>query len=523
MQRGMLMIDLKDTIQKYPLMTAGEKAQFLKQFTDDREFIVKVYDLAGQGLDRLILRVLTDTVKKKQVAEKLYLLEKKHFMIKAMLLSQDPKVRKNAAELIGACCAKDYSDTLTDALEKEDTEFVRPSILLAMGKTGDPVIYEYLRQYTLKSTVEKHREEEKAALSKALSMFLCEEAKVVMPHTEGFPILLTCALGHAELTREELEENETVYKDYPLLEDTLIVRTKSFTDVFANRTFYEALILLGKCPPTPQGLEAFLKNPKFGQAIQKLYQYKTLSYRIEVKGRRLKHEERIKIIETAARLIDIPGLSNNPSSYSFELRILVDQAQTIFLVKPSPALDQRFSYRLQTLPASIHPVTAACIMRYIFPYLKRNSEVLDPFCGSGTMLFERSKIKGFSSLTGTDNQKYAIASAKQNETIAKTGAKFVLTDILAYRPEKRYDEIISNMPFGHRVGSHENNEQLYEGFVKGMQDLLRPKGTAFLFTNDKNLLRDLLNQNGQYTIKSETVFNSGNLHPSLFIVEKSYQ
>lgn len=521
MRLGIPMSDLIDRIQKYPLMTSVEKAQFLKLFTDNGALTDQIYHLAGQGLDRLILRVLTDGVKKKQVAEKLYFLENKYAKVKGMLASDDPKVRKNAAEFIGACCAANYGDILTDTLEKEDTEFVRPSILLALGKTGDPKIHDYLQHYSLKNTVEKHRNEEKAALSKALSLLLCEDPKVVMPSTEGFPLLLTCAAGHLELTREEFEENEINYKDYPLLDNTLIVRTTSYKDVFACRTFYEAFVWLGKCPPTLHGLESFFHHPKFEQTIQKLYHGKQLSYRIEVKGSRLKHEERIKIIETAAKAIDIPSLVNSPSSYSFELRIIAGQAQFLLLIKPSPALDQRFSYRLKTLPASIHPVTAACIMRYIFPYLKRNADVLDPFCGSGTILFERSKIKGYASLTGTDNKKYAVVSAKQNETAAKTGAKFILTDILAYKPEKRYDEIISNMPFGHRVGSHEDNTQLYLGFVKALHGLLRPKGTAFLFTNDKKLLKDLINQNGQFSIRDETVFNSGNLHPSLFIIERS--
>lgn len=515
------MTDLKDAIQKYPLMCANEKTQFLKLLSENKELIAELYNLAGKGMDRLVLRALSDAVKKKQPAEEFCRLEKKNFKIKNMLASEDAKVRKNSAELIGACCAPEYSDDLQWALEKEKTEFVRPSIILALGKTGNPKIRDYLAQYTLRNTVEKHIEDEKCALAKALSLLSAAEPEAVMPDAQGFPLLLTCAQGHAELTREELEENEMDFKDYPLLPDTLIVRTTDYRYVFRNRTFYEALILLGKCPRTPQGLEAFLKNPKFSDSIEKLYKGKMLSYRIEVKGNRLKHEARVKLIETAAKAIEIPWITNSPSSYSFELRILAQPEQYILLVKPSPTLDQRFSYRMNTLPASIHPVTASCIMRCIFPYLKRNADVLDPFCGSGTMLFERAKIKGYASLTGTDNQKYAIACAKKNESAAKSHARFLLTDILDYKPDKQFDEIISNMPFGHRVGSHENNETLYEGFVKMLPGLLRPKGVAFLLTNDKKLLADLVSQNGMLKTKDEIVFNSGNLHPSLFIIKKA--
>ena len=137
------------------------------------------------------------------------------------------------------------------------------------------------------------------------------------------------------------------------------------------------------------------------------------------------------------------------------------------------------------------------------------------------MLFERALLKPCASLTGTDKEKYAISCAKQNESIAKTGAHFLLADILEFKPMERYDEIISNMPFGHRVGSHESNEALYRGFVKAMDGLLKPKGTAFLFTNDKALLRELIEKDGNFSIINEMVFNAGNLHPSLFIIGRA--
>mgnify|MGYP002245200123 CR=1 FL=1 len=50
---------------------------------------------------------------------------------------------------------------------------------------------------------------------------------------------------------------------------------------------------------------------------------------------------------------------------------------------------QRFSYRKNVVAASIHPSLAAMLVSLAKPYLKENAQILDPFCGVGTMLIER--------------------------------------------------------------------------------------------------------------------------------------
>lgn len=512
------MIDFKTIIRKYIDLPPAQRQELLLGLNEDAFALGRLYSLLSGKDSRMVLRILADACKKKQAALTLHTLETEQGLIKDQLKGSDAKARKTAASLIGLCCAENYTSSLLDALEKEETEFVRPSIILALGKTKSPKAYDYLKSYKPQGTVNKHRAEEAEALLKALSSLSPKKPQAVKPDIRGFSLLLTCSAGQTGLTKEELDEQEMRYWDYEYARDMLLVQTGDYQNVFACRTFFEALILLGKCPGNLQSLTAFLQNMKFKDSIKALFKGKARGYRIEVKGAGLKHEDRRKIIETALGAIDIPDVANSPSSYAFELRILAEKNLFIILIKPSDKLDTRFAYREKTLPASIHPVTAACIMRHIFPYLKRGAAVFDPFCGSGAMLFERSFIKPCTSLTGTDKEKYAISCAMHNERIAKTGAHFLHCDILEFEPMERYDEIISNMPFGHRVGTHENNEALYYGFVKAMDRLLKPKGTAFLFTNDKLLMRDLIQKDDTFKILNETVFNAGNLHPSLFII-----
>jgi 23S rRNA G2445 N2-methylase RlmL len=512
------MTDPSEVLKNYAEKPASQKPEILAQITP--KDVAAFYALLGRpGESRALLRLLVDAARKKPVSEALFSLEIKEGRIRALLADADAKVRKNAAALIGSVCAKEYAGALLNALQREETEFVLPSILLALGKTGDPEALETLKSYTPKSEVEKHREEERLALQKALSALGGGVKSLRIPDVSGFPVVITCPPGHIDLTMEELDEFGREYKNFSGFADALLVYPEKYGDLFRCRTFYEALVLLGKCKNTPESLKSFLTNPKFAESVFRLYGEGEIAYRIEVRG--VDHARRKEIIETALKAIAHPKLMNSPSNYSFELRLEAGKEQVCIFVKPSPELDTRFDYRTKTLPASISPATAAALMRYVYPYLKRDADAIDPFCGSGTMLFERAKIKPYRSLTGVDNQKYAVSCALANEAAAKAGARFVLKDILDFVPRMQYDEVLSNMPFGHRVGSHEGNEALYRGFTDALSRLLKSRGMAFLYTNDKRLFTETIGRGDAFTVVDEAVFPSGNLHPSLFILLKN--
>ena len=52
--------------------------------------------------------------------------------------------------------------------------------------------------------------------------------------------------------------------------------------------------------------------------------------------------------------------------------------------------DSRYDYRIKDLPASINPSSANMMLEEVRKYLKKDASVLDPFCGTSTMLIERS-------------------------------------------------------------------------------------------------------------------------------------
>lgn len=65
----------------------------------------------------------------------------------ALLSGGEPKTRKNAARLLGALSRERDADALALSLQAEDTRFVIPSILLALGNAGGGAARNALTSY----------------------------------------------------------------------------------------------------------------------------------------------------------------------------------------------------------------------------------------------------------------------------------------------------------------------------------------------------------------------------------------
>jgi 23S rRNA G2445 N2-methylase RlmL len=75
------------------------------------------------------------------------------------------------------------------------------------------------------------------------------------------------------------------------------------------------------------------------------------------------------------------------------------------------------------------------------------------------------------------------------------------------------------MPFGLRVSGHKSNIKLYKSFADKLEDLLKKDGRAFLFTQEKTLIREVLEK--KFKILKEENIETGGLCPALFILERA--
>jgi tRNA G46 methylase TrmB len=449
----------------------------------------RIYGMIIGEDQRAALKALADIAKKKLGQEELAPLVIAD--ADKLMTIDDDKARKSAYKIIGLCAPDACADKLFEALKREKTQFVRPSIILALGNTKQPE--RYLKNYVVEPGEPKHMQAEQDALKKALGKAAVPQQ---VPMKLRLPEWCTLTSIKPSALAAELKAKGADYRP-SRLRDAFEAPTAYINKL---RCFEDALFYVGKDGDYKAAADALNAIGCKGQF-----------YRIEAGA--VRPEKRREAIMAVSKGLAPYGYTDNPSAYAFELRLIKGNLYAKFA-------DHRFDYRKTSISASINPVTAASIMRLCEPYMSKDADVLDPFCGSGTMLIERAYLKPAKSLVGVDISGHAIKAACTNRRASGLRIALIHGDILGYGAAQ-YDEVIANMPFGIRVSGHTSNLKLYAGFADKLLELLRDGGYAFLLTQEKKLLREEIGKRQALSLIHEENFESGGLCPTLFIITKT--
>lgn len=446
--------------------------------------------------------------------------------VRKHLVSSSPKLRRNSARLIGQLSRSEQdAQLLIECLQSEEQRYVRPSLLLSLGSIGGEAAQAALDAYTpappADETELKHYNEECEALRLARVSAVAHEKHKFIGLDCPYEIELTSPDRLSEQLRDELDD--LGYRAYDVRRSSVLVNTDDYNGLFSARCFSEALFLIAR---------GISENPPTIARIAKEFMLNFMSsthdgkppyrYRIELMG---EIEDKTAYKHALRDLIDCDTLINAPSNYEVELRIVACGNASRLYLKLFTHRDDRFFYRKETIPASMHPSTAAAILRLAEEYLTINARVIDPCCGSGTLLIERGLLSPCAALTGVDISHAAIDAARKNANFAAIRgvkqAKFVCNDILRFECKRQYDELICNLPFGNRVGTHSSCEKLYEGLLNSFPLLLKRGGIAVLYTMEFTLLKALIRERpGIDLLKTERT-EAGGLNPMVFVLRSN--
>ena len=176
---------------------------------------------------------------------------------------------------------------------------------------------------------------------------------------------------------------------------------------------------------------------------------------------------------------------NDPSRYEVTFRLSESEGGVLRLgILFAGLRDDRFAYRRETVAGSIHPTDAAYVISAAMPYLAEEAQVLDPFCGAGTMIAERRKAGRIRSAFGVDLYGPAIEKARIN--VKADNVWFVHRDFFDYRQDHMFDEIITNMPFREDEDTAET-ALVYRRFFRRVPEYLRRDGTIVMVSHDPKI------------------------------------
>ncbi len=245
-----------------------------------------------------------------------------------------------------------------------------------------------------------------------------------------------------------------------------------------------------------------------------------LPYRFSLENVRITKQEFNDLLRLARERFSLQGLTDSPSSYAAMLRVEADDDATRIWLVPTFEADERFNYRVADVGASINPVVGACLARLV----RRGDAgmVVDPTCGSGTLLIERAKLDDGTMLAGIDISPTAIRAAAGNVIAAGLAAR------IAARPgdggdpttwPDRCEEVLANLPFGLRTEDR-NLDGLYRRIVGNIARTLAPGGRALLYTAHAKTLVALLRRTTKLKVTGERRVESGGLQIGVWLLEK---
>lgn len=416
--------------------------------------------------------------------------------------SEQPKVRKNVYRLIGALENERDVPILVHALETETTLFAVPSLLLALGRlNAKDALMGYRVPVSESRETDKHIAEITIAYEKATQRFVSVPDRSL--ETLDAPKEILCFAPRG-FQKELYDELSALGFSGRIQGDAVRVFTAEIAKVYRANCMTEALL--------PIAYDVALEPKAIAAAAKTCI---GTYYRIEIRGYL---KDRSGFIEKLKGLLD--G-HNNPSAYDCELRIDSRNDRCDLYWKLWNVKDARYPWRKGTIPASIHPAMAHALSRYALSLVKKERPfVFDPFCGSGSLLFACEEQASCHSLLGVDKSGTAVVTARENARAGNSKARFVCRDILHFEAKEGADLLISNLPFGNRVGSHRENEQLYERFLRRLPHYLADGGKAVLYTADAKLLERLLKNDPVLSLREKRRTAAGGLSPWIFVIDK---
>lgn len=174
---------------------------------------------------------------------------------------------------------------------------------------------------------------------------------------------------------------------------------------------------------------------------------------------------------------------------------------------------------MRRIPASTSPLIAAVLVHLL--NARSGDVAYDPFCGAGTLLVELYAQDPTLRLVGSDLSGGALAEATANLALFPTATLLRADASRLPLSTDSVDRVISNIPFGKRVGSHGGNTRLYPAFLTELTRVLRVDGRAVLLTEDKNLFRQSVQTTPELRITRDVQLASGGLHPSAYVLERT--
>lgn len=178
-------------------------------------------------------------------------------------------------------------------------------------------------------------------------------------------------------------------------------------------------------------------------------------------------------------------------------------------------------WRVCDWKGALNSAVAQAMVQFTRP--RAEDVFLNIACGSATLLVERVASSPARLAIGCDTDRLALACARQNIQASKQGARITLADWDAGSlplAGQSVDVICSDLPFGHDVGSHQENLALYPALLREAARVARAGARCVLLTHEIRLMSSLLDTSPDWAVDQVIQLSLTGLHPRIYILKK---
>ena len=409
-----------------------------------------------------------------------------------LLKDPDPKIRRNAALILGQTENEDVLAPVMEAWRTEKTLFVREDYLKAVEHLDYRPYMPQLRARLIEIEAGEGQADNRNQNSPEHSLWDNDK------HLAGEASQIRRMIERAGEKKRHIYAKPDPAPEL-LLVCNVFVRDGSLEELMQVRTWSEMLFPIPGARPIPaQEREAAecLHEMKVYGYLKYLHggEEGPYRYRVELKGKRELMERKGSFIRGVASRLDMlekGRIQNNDTDYEVELRLIERSDGTLApMLKLFTLKDRRFAYRKVSTAQSMAPVNAALVLRLAQSYLREGAQVLDPFCGTGTLLIERELILPSGTCYGIDTFGEAIEKARVNTgTIGHIN--YINRNFFDFTHAYAFDELITELPQeGSRVEADAGGVSFEERFLHKAAELLAEDAIVVVVTRSSKAMEE---------------------------------
>ena len=228
-----------------------------------------------------------------------------------------------------------------------------------------------------------------------------------------------------------------------------------------------------------------------------------------------------------SRALDLQLAEDGKGELFLRLARQTDGAGWEALVRSTASPLSKRDYRLVDVPGALNATVAYAMTRLGAREESRESRerqtALNLCSGSSTILIEHAQSFPDDTLIAIDNCRDMISIGRQHARQARQSHRIIQLLADARRAPiaaGSVDLLYADLPFGHHIGSHEDNVKLYPALLREASRLAKPDAALILLTHDIRLLAGCIRASA-WRIHSQTTISLSGLHPRLFVLRRN--